>query len=366
MPDLSIPETSADLTPQWLTAALRESGVLRGASVSSARVDAIGVGAGFIGDVARVTLAYDRHAGAAPATLIAKLPTRDPHRRNLGNLARFNEREIRFYRDVAATMPLRTPRCYFSAMDVAAQRYALLLEDLLPARVGDQVAGCSVADAELVVRSIAQLHAAWWESGQLDALTWMPELTDVHPSAEAWWQSMWERCVERRGGALPDAVLRIGERFGRNAMWALSQLRGGPQTVVHGDFRLDNLFFGESPEGPTLAVADWQLATRGRAAFDLAFFLSGNLSPADRSAHELRLLGEWRHLLIEYGVRGYEFDQALRDYRLATLFSMTFVMILLSMLDGAPARSAALFDAWLDRVTAAIDGLDVEALLPRG
>jgi thiamine kinase-like enzyme len=365
MPDLSIPATCPELTSRWLTAALCEGGVLRDASVTSVRVEPIGVGSGFMSDIARLAPVYDRPGVAAPATLIVKLLPQDEHRRNMSNFARLSEREICFYREIASETPLRTPRCYFSAMDLAEHRYVLLLEDLAPACAGDQVAGCSVAEAELAVHGLAELHATWWESPKLGALTWMPQLTGVHPSVEGWWQSMWERCSERCGGTLPDVVLRIGEQFGRNAMWALSQLEGGPQTIAHGDFHLDNLFFGESSEGRTLAVADWQLATRGRAAFDLAYFLSGSLPPVDRRAHELRLLREWHELLVERGVRGYGFERALEDYRLSTLFCMTGVLIMLSMLDGGPERSAALFDTSLERVAAAIVDLDVAALLPR-
>jgi hypothetical protein len=247
-------------------------------------------------------------------------------------------------------------------MDLDRHACVLLLEDLAPARVGDQVAGCTVEQAELAVRGIASLHAAWWEQPPLRDLIWMPLLADIHPSAADFSQAMWGRCVESHGAALPPALLRLGERLGERALAALSELAGPPHTIVHGDYRLDNLFFGDAHGDAPLTVADWQLTTRGRGVFDIAFFLSGNLSPVDRKAHELRLLRIWHDALVARGVRGYTFEQALRDYRLSVFFCLTFLMILFSM-QGAAGRGPRLLETWLSRVAAAIVDLDVEQLV---
>ena len=44
--------------------------------------------------------------------------------------------------------------------------------------LGDQVAGLSIARAQLVVDAMARFHAQWWESAALDCLDWMPRLDD--------------------------------------------------------------------------------------------------------------------------------------------------------------------------------------------
>jgi hypothetical protein len=362
---MRIPTSVADLTPAWLTSALRTTGVIGSATVVAADVEAIGAGAGFLGDIVRIAPRYSAPEPGAPATLIAKLPSNDPQRSAMSNLARFSEREVRFYEQVAGDCPVRTPRCYVSAMDVERHRYVLLLEDMAPARVGDQVAGCSVDDAELAVRAIAPLHAAWWGSERLEALDWMPPLAAVHPSVEQWWQAMWQRVAERSGASLPAELHRIGEQFGRRAMYALQQLDPAPRTLVHADYRLDNLFFGNEAGGtPTIAVGDWQLAARGRGVYDVAFFLSSSLDRADRKQHEMRLLRLWHDALIDGGVRGYTFDDALRDYRLATFYCLTSIMLVLTMMDEANPRSIALYDTWLRRIAAAVEDLDVGELLP--
>ncbi len=359
-----LPTAIEHFTPAWLTAALRSSGTISRATVTSAEAAPIGAGAGFIGDISRISLRYDVNEPGAPATLVAKLPTLDPRRALMSAVARFDEREIRFYESLAAGSPIRTPRCYYSAMDVEHHHYLMLLEDMAPAHVGDHVAGCSVAEAELAVRTIARLHAAWWQNERLDSLDWVPLLAGVHPSAEQWWQSMWERVAERSGRAVSPEMHRLGERFGQRAMFALQQLAPKPHTLVHADYRLDNLFFGiDSGGSSTLTVADWQIASRGRGVYDLAFFLSGSLEPVDRHAHELRLLRDWHCMLIDSDVRNYSMDDALRDYRLATFYCMTSVMLVMSMMDAANPRSVALYETWLSRVAAAITDLDLSELL---
>ena len=93
---------------------------LEGDGHSGRSLQPIGAGAGFIGDILRVSLQYDGRNQGAPATLIAKLPTSDAKRALMSNAARFNEREIRFYRELAAESRVRTPQCYYADMDIQA------------------------------------------------------------------------------------------------------------------------------------------------------------------------------------------------------------------------------------------------------
>ncbi len=365
MGDLPIPLIHGELTPEWLTAALRSTGVVRAACVVDLAAEPIGAGVGFVGDIARLRLSYDAPEAGAPMTVIAKLPTMEPRRRMMGGAARLFEREIRFYHDIAPGLDVRTPRCYFSATSPDDGRHVLLLEDLAPATPGDQLRGCSVEQAEAAVRMVARLHAAWWHRDELASLDWMPLLAGVHPSAEAWWDEVWKRCVERAGERMPAAALRVGERLGANAMWAMREIDASPHTIVHGDYRLDNLFFGgDDPRGEP-AVVDWQLSTRGCAVYDLAYFLSGSLAPADRRASEMALIRAWHDELLARGVRGYSYDEAVRDYRLSIVVCLTFVTVMLNVVESADARALGLVDVVLERSAAAAADLDVEELLPR-
>ena len=113
-PALEIPETPDALTPDWLTAALRRGGVLADQRVVDARAEVLGEGVGFLGDLLRLTLHYDRPQGL-PASLIAKLPKLE--NRAMGELLGAYERENCFYMDMAEGLPLQTPRMYYGDFD---------------------------------------------------------------------------------------------------------------------------------------------------------------------------------------------------------------------------------------------------------
>jgi len=363
---MTIPAGPEELTATWLTEALRSTGVLDGAAVASFDTTVIGEGSGFIGQLARVTLRYDRPQQDAPASLVAKFPGASPAGREIGNLFDFYRREIHFYEDIAGEIELRTPHRYFSAMDTDAKEYILLLEDMAPARVGDQAAGCTLDEAELAVRSIAKFHATWWEHPRLDALAeWMPIIdAPVHQSAQQSYQQAWAPFIENFGGRLSKEMHGIGAAIGQNVIKLQSSIAGRPHTIVHGDYRLDNFFFATPEGGPPFAVADWQIASRGRGIFDVAYLICGGLEPAERKQHEQRLVKLYHDLLVQGGVKGYSFDQCWTEYRRMALYVFVYVVISLGTLDFANERGLALFDAWVRRSSAAIADLNAGELMP--
>jgi hypothetical protein len=86
------------------------------------------------------------------------------------------------------------------------------------------------------------------------------------------------------------------------------------------------MLFATPEGGVPFAVIDWQLRTRGRGAFDVAYFLSENLQPEDRRAGDMDLLRIYHRILVGNGVQGYTFDQCLHDYRLSLLFRLSYIV----------------------------------------
>ncbi len=366
MKTMTIPAGPDALMAEWLTDALRSTGVIGAARVTSFATEVIGEGSGFIGQLARLRLQYDLPEAGAPASLIAKFPAATAGGREIGNLFDFYRREIRFYEEIAAEVELRTPVRYYSASDLATGEHVLLLEDLAPARVGDQLAGCTLAEAELAVRSIAAFHAAWWESPRLDAIAgWMPLIdAPVHRSAEASYQQAWTPFIANFGDRLSPETRRTAERIGQNVIKLQSSVADHPHTIVHGDYRLDNLFFATPEGGAPLSVVDWQIACRGRGIFDVAYLLCGGLDPDVRSANEERLVHMYHDALVANGVAGYGFEQCWTEYRRMSLYVFVYVVISLGTLDFANERGLRLFNTWLARVAAAVEDLHAAELMP--
>ncbi len=367
MPDQTIPTGPQDLTAEWLTEALRRGGAIRSAAVASIEKEPLGEGAGFMSQLARIKLLYDREEPGAPESLIAKVPSNIPENRAVADAFHFYERELRFYEQIAGEVELRTPRCYYRAMDIEADRYILLLEDMAPAIVGDQLTGCALPAAELAITSLAKFHATWLEHPRLSDLDWMPAI-DVPWYTQAVLDSYaqtWPQFLDRFGDKLSSQMVATGERLSEKAGQIMEEMAGPPRTIIHGDFRLDNLFFGTEDGKPMLAVADWQIASRGRGVFDIAYFMAGGVPSDLRRVSEMRLLEDYHRILTANGTSaGYTFDECLRDYRKSVLFCLVYPVIGGGSVDMANERGVALWDSWLERNVAAIEELDATELMP--
>ncbi len=117
MAKVKLPAGPQELTAPWLTSALRETGAISDSAVTASDYEIIGDGVGVLGQLARVRLEYDAPEVGAPASLVAKFPATVQQNRDLANLFRFYEREVRFYEEIADQVELRTPKRYYSRFD---------------------------------------------------------------------------------------------------------------------------------------------------------------------------------------------------------------------------------------------------------
>ncbi len=63
--------------------------------------------------------------------------------------------------------------------------------------------------------------------------------------------------LERYGAAMASDEVAFYERLGSGtANWFAA--RPAPRTLVHSDFRPDNLLFSRDDDAPAVAVVDWQ------------------------------------------------------------------------------------------------------------
>ena len=92
-----IPVSAEDLTPEWLTSALRVGGFVKESRVTSFTREALGEGAGFVGQIVRFRLTFDRPEEGAPTSVIGKFPIRLAQNRKMGEALGAYEREVRFY-----------------------------------------------------------------------------------------------------------------------------------------------------------------------------------------------------------------------------------------------------------------------------
>src|SRR5258708_19918093 len=171
---------------------------------------------------------------------------------------------------------------YFGAADPKSGDFVMLMEDLAPARLGDQLAGSNAEDARSAVGALARCHALWWRDPRLETFAWLPATNDpINHFAQFAYQQCWEPFVQFVGDKMTPALRRTGEALATNVIRMLDGFIERPNTLVHGDYRADNLFFGGAgPGAPTLAAVDWQVSRPGPGGFDLLYLLPGHVRPA--------------------------------------------------------------------------------------
>ncbi len=346
-------QRAADVDAAWCTAALAES--LGGARVTA--VVAEPVGTGQVADTLRLRLTYDP-PGAGPATLIAKVPSTEEASRVAARLTRTYEIEASFYRDLAGGLPVRAPRCYYADHDPETDGYVVVLEDVAPAEQGDQIAGCSPPEIEAAVDELALLHGPRWGDESLLDVAWLHR---GQPENVA-------NLVGLMEGVVPVFLARLGERLAPGTVATLERLRPRlaaylhhrpqPWTVVHGDFRADNLLFGLD----RVVVVDWQTVGLGPGPSDLAYLLGTSLAPAERRAHERDLVARYVEGLRAQGASVAD-DEIWAGYR-RSAYSGLLMAVIASVLVRQTDRGDDMFLAMADRSAEQVADLDAEALLP--
>jgi hypothetical protein len=317
---LSVPLSSRDVTASWIVDVLHEAGSAPAGTVRAVEPEPLDGGSGVFGEVTRLRLSYEHPHRGDPEAVILKLPSSRAANRARAQRFKLYEREVHFYREVAPTLDLRVPVCHWSWLDPDDRWSVLVLEDLGHLKGGDLLAGISTAQAGLVVKHLARAHAQWWDSPGLAGLPWVPELGGpVMVQLASVYRELWPAFVELRGESLPPGSVALGERVRDSFEDLLTALSRPPATIAHVDFRVDNLLFGD-PRGPEpVAVVDWQLASLGRGAFDVAYLLCQSMSSTQRHRQEIPVLKRWHESLVRSGVRGYSFDDAVADYRRSAL-----------------------------------------------
>ncbi len=334
-------KTADDLSADWLTETLGEA-------VSSYTVAPVGTGQ--MGDSFRITTDTGR-------TAILKVAAADETSRATGLALRIFEVEVCFYLQLAQKLRVPVPQCFYGEVEVDTGWFTLLLEDLAPAVQGDQLTGCTLEQAELALTELAHLHSSGWEDPEIAALPWLNRTTPESIAfTAAMIQGLFPGFIERYADDLSDRQEQICTALMERLPEYLAD-RSGPLTVVHGDYRLDNLLFDEG----TVSVVDWQTATWGPPMVDTSYFVACAIADPDvRAAEEVRLVRAYHDAL---GIPTYDWDSCWRDYRRMS-FGTLVMAIASSMLVERTERGDRMFLCSVERACAQVDHLGALELLP--
>ena len=136
-----------------------------------------------------------------------------------------------------------------------------------------------------------------------------------------------------------------------------------PRTLTHGDFRLDNMFFGAAGTDEFAAI-DWQVSGLNSGLKDVSYFLAGSVTTDTRRKIEKKALQEYYGLLRNSDVEDFTYDECWRQYRAHTLDGLIVLVFACGGLELGEESDRNLVGMGLQRILAATEDLDAEEFLP--
>lgn len=147
------------------------------------------------------------------------------------------------------------------------RRDGVVVRDTVPERFGggaDPEANARLS--RVIVDTLAELHAVDPAGCDLDDLG-HPD--GFLPRQVEGWARRWERARHEENP--------VADEVGR---WLAENMpRSGPPTLVHNDWRLDNMAVAPDDPGVCVAVYDWDMATRGDPLADLGTLMASWYDP---------------------------------------------------------------------------------------
>jgi hypothetical protein len=308
---ISSPE---QVTPAWLTEALRESGHLdRGEVVAvrpaAGRGPAITGGPGFRPSHRLVVRYSSDTPPSAPSRLYLKAAE-----------GRTDRREVAFYTSIATAMPdPPAVTCYHAAHDPETGAYHLLLEDVSETHgvVVEPEAPATRADAERMIDALAWLHACWWNDPRLEAAGGLSDAPLIRDE----WAFDLAGFVDYMGDRLSGQRSGIYERVLASLSGLLRRRLAAENglTLVHDDAHVWNFLLPWDRGAGRVYLVDWEQWGVSAGPHDVAYMVTLFWYPYRRARMERELVRRYHDRLVEYGVVNYDWDACWQDYRLFTI-----------------------------------------------
>ena len=358
-------DSADDITSEWLQNALAAGGATDFPEIESLEIEKLSDVANAMGNLFRCRMVARGGIAANPASVIVKLPTSNAIALKLAKWLSLHRREFVYYRDIAPHTEVRVPSLLYGDLDTRSQRFVLVLEDLGGMEAIPQSVGVGVERAQRAIREIAGVQGRFWEATDEPALAACGAFLTAGQRRimQTLFLLTLPLAFERFGDLFTTDTRRRAEAFGSRIDAHFAAVAKGPKTVVHGDYRGDNVLFGGEGEGD-FAVIDWQGCGIGCGMYDVAFFLATSVSVDDRRRIERDAVAEYHDIVCRMGAKDYSRDDCWRSYRqnmLGPLMPMVLGCGGIDVSDEALRRQTRVL---LDRTLTAIEDLNAWEFLP--
>ncbi|HTY97718.1 MAG TPA: phosphotransferase, partial [Solirubrobacteraceae bacterium] len=213
--------------------------------------------------------------------------------------------------------------------------------------------------ATLALTQLGRVHGPLLGDAALAGAEWINRESPLNQGLMA---ALYAGFIERHGEHVAPEHLEVCSRFVASLDGWSQELRP-PLGLVHGDYRLDNMLFGEPGAPRPFAAVDWQTVGWGQVMTDASYFLGGSLTLENRRAHEQELLRGYHDALHEHGVRGFGWEECWEGYR-RQAFLGVLMTVVPAMIVQRTERGDEMFLTTLARHAQQVLDLDAIELLP--
>ena len=360
-----IPDGPTSITASWLKQALSAGVASDLPAIKEVDVEVVGAGVGLMGEVLRCRIAYEDDASSAPGSVIVKLPSSHPKNLKMSKLLQLYKREYSFYIRLAPHVPIHVAALYYGDFEEKAHRFVLVLEDMRGMETGSRIEGATERQAKVAIRAIARLHGSYWN--KVDR----PPVAGLYYSLHRKYRPLVQLAYLRYlvptlknfGDHFSRDMRRLAEAYGPRIADHMTDVAAQPLTFGHGDFLMDNMFFG--PDGPMTSPS-----SIGRSAASVPACttsppsLSDSVSTETRRKIERETLREYHDVLCSEGVKEFSFEACWRLYRQNMLGRLLAPIFVCGGLDLSNERGRSLAENGLRKTLAAIEDLEANEFLP--
>jgi hypothetical protein len=306
------------VSPEWLTRVLTQSGALLGGCVESfAKED---TDQRLLSTNAKFCVTYsDGAQGALPQNLFLKTVNVDQGDEFFG------ASEVNYYvRDYVGVADVPLPRTYDAAYSETLGRYHILMDDLSDTHVESCAKTPTLEYNLALAEGLAAMHAHWWGRERLtsggEPIHGPEVIKRFVDIAQPGAGHILNNCANQLAAHWPDLIWKLFDKHPQAMIERMAD--GNGFTLIHGDANCTNILVPKdvNVERPIYILDrqpfDWSLMT-WLGVYDLVYSFVLDSDIETRRAFEKPVLKHYHEQLIKRGVQDYSLEQLWDDYRLS-------------------------------------------------
>lgn len=351
-----LPLSFESITDRWLTAVLCRT--VPGAKVIGHQLGPVDTGSS---NRRRIEVEYNDLGVAAglPWALFCKA-THDLANRLVLGVSGGAFTEVHFYNQIRPHIEIEAPRGFYAHYNPVSFNSMIMLGDL----TGSVTEFCNHKTVMTLERARSQMRLLGKLHGKSHAHTDVRNQLQRLPTWPEYFANT-ENFGMKAGSTngfmaaeevIPPRLYRRHEEIWTATMNSMELHRKQPEFLSHGDVHLKNWYVAGSGE---MGLSDWQCATRGHWARDVAYAMSTALTVENRRAWERDLIKYYLEELRAAGGPVVSFDDGWNAYRQQLITALTWWTVTLTPPPGLPdMQPKDITLEFIHRISTAMDDVD--------